>query len=280
MTQKFDVVLIVINYKKPELVQKLIASMNGMAVSERVLTLVVDNETTRHSQDVLEELEGSNVRVLFEEKNLGYFGGAQLALTWVKESGLAPEWVIISNSDIEFSQKSFWERLLSLPVTEDLGVIAPRIASGISASDQNPFQGKRPTATRMHFYKWCFRWYVTGAAYYMLGLLKDSLKGKSQAKTSQAAAKREEIYAPHGAFIVFHRNYFERGGDFVHGAFLYNEEFTVAETCREKGLKVVYEPSLAVEHAEHATLGVLPSRAAIKFHGEASRYTAERYFSR
>ena len=276
-----EIALIVIDYKKPQLVKSLVASASGLEARERVQILVVENEANEAIRRTVEELEGPGVRALFEDRNWGYFGGAQVGLEWLDSQSWKPEWIIVSNSDIEFPQREFFRKLLDYRVPADLGVLAPGILSGLSMDDQNPFYVSRPASWRMHFYKWCFRWYATGAAYGMAGVAKDYLKGKLGGDGSHAPTPRSagEIYAPHGAFIIFHRNYFERGGSFKHGAFLFNEEFTVAETCRETGLKVVYEPGLQVRHADHATMGSFPSRNVIKFHGEASRFTADRYFS-
>ncbi len=274
-----QIAMIVISYRKPELIERLLRSARSLMDRENVLILIVDNDSTTESRNALAPLAADSVQILFQDRNLGYFGGAQAGLEWLNERNLKPNWVIVSNSDIEFPQADLWRRLAAYEINPRTGVLAPGISSGLSLSDQNPFFVARPKASRMHFYKWIFRWYWTGVAYGYLGFFKDSLRGIFKKKNRNEIGERRTIYAPHGAFMIFHRNYFNKGCDFKHGAFLFNEEFTVAENCRAYGLDVVYEPSLVVEHEDHATMGGRPNRMIQRYHGEASRFTADRYFS-
>ena len=87
------------------------------------------------------------------------------------------------------------------------------------------------------------------------------------------------VYGVHGSFMIFTKSFFKKGGDFKHGAFLYNEEITVAEFCRKKSLKCFYDPSLSIEHREHGSVGMIYSSTTLKFLKEASRFAAETYFN-
>lgn len=276
-----SIVLIIINYQKPELVANLLASTKHMQDGEQVLTLIVDNATSTASRQALAPLAGERVHVLFESENLGYFGGAQRALDWIRGRALNPDWVIVSNSDIEIHQKDFWRQLLHFPLNiVPIGVIAPAILSLLGNEDQNPFYVQRPSARTMRFYRFVFSHTGLAWIYSYLSLLK-SLFRKWLAKKTVAVAlpgTATRIYAPHGAFIAFSRMYFERGCDFRHGAFLFNEEFTVAENCRAQGLHVLYAPALSVQHAEHGTMG-WPNRKILHYHREASNDTVARFFS-
>ncbi len=276
-----SIVLIIINYQKPELVANLLASTRHMHDGDQVLTLIVDNAASTASRQALAPLTNERVHVLFESENLGYFGGAQRALDWIRGRALNPDWVIVSNSDIEIHQKDFWRELLHFPLDgAPVGVIAPAILSLLGNEDQNPFYVQRPKARTMRFYRFVFSHTGLAWVYSYLSVLK-SLCRKWLAKKIVAAALPRtamKIYAPHGAFIAFSRVYFERGCDFRHGAFLFNEEFTVAENCRAQGMRVLYAPTLCVHHAEHGTMG-WPNRKILHFHREASSDTVARYFS-
>src|SRR3989442_14004267 len=90
----------------------------------------------------------------------------------------------------------------------------------------------------------------------------------------------EFIYAPHGAFFIFSRRYFEAGGYLDGNLFLYGEEISVAEICRSLGLPVIYEPSLCVLHQEHQSTGKVLSRFTYECQKRAMQYVTSRYFSR
>jgi GT2 family glycosyltransferase len=87
-----------------------------------------------------------------------------------------------------------------------------------------------------------------------------------------------KIYAPQGAFIAFHRSYFERGGTLDHGAFLFGEEIFVAETARRLGMTVMYDPALVIEHTERSTAAGLFNRNTSRYRKQASRYLAKTFF--
>jgi GT2 family glycosyltransferase len=288
------IVLIIINYKKSELTKRLMKTLSQLHDLNSVHVIIVDNDSTPSSQADLVGCQQLNVsaEILFEKSNWGYFGGARKALAQIfahiqsQAMPSTPEWVIISNSDIEFHQPNFFTRLLEFSnlsktvSSPEVGIIGPRIESGLSATSQNPYLMTRPSATRMHFYKWCFRYQVTCFFYQLAGLFKSLLKKVTRHGTvaSQSPDKPTSIYAAHGSFLIFSRAYFEAGANFDHEPFLFNEEITVAENCRLKNLKVQYEPSLCIKHEEHATMGLIPNPKTIKFLSEASAFAADKYF--
>jgi GT2 family glycosyltransferase len=101
-----------------------------------------------------------------------------------------------------------------------------------------------------------------------------ALRGKS---ASISNGGRQPIYAPHGAFMIFSRRYFEAGGYLDGNLFLYGEEISVAEICRSLGLAVIYEPSLCVVHNEHASTGKRITRFTYECQKKALAYITSRY---
>ena len=82
--------------------------------------------------------------------------------------------------------------------------------------------------------------------------IKQKLLGNDGENTNH---KRRNIYAPHGSCIIFHKNYFEKGGNLKHISFLFGEEIFVAETLLKLKLEAWYEPALIVSDYEHASTG-------------------------
>jgi hypothetical protein len=116
-------------------------------------------------------------------------------------------------------------------------------------------------------------------AYNVLSIVKNLLKGRSRKPVSQEhAAEVREIYAPHGSCVLFNRTYFEVGASIEHGAFLFGETITVAEWVRRKGLRIVYDPRIAIQHKEHSTTGRIKSRRIARLQYLAARYCWGAYF--
>ena len=271
--------IIVVNYKKSDLTVGLCRSLVRLGAQGDLRLIIVDNDSTPESREGLKAIEAMPLAVefLFEKENYGYFGGARKGLEVVKAKWPS-DWVIISNSDIEFTDPEFFTQLGKENPVGTVGVLAPRVLSGLSGRDQNPYMRERPTSRRMRFYKWTFRYRITCFVYQMAGLLKSL--AKSKVSPNLASPKREKIYAAHGSFLIFSQKYFDQGGDFAHAPFLFGEEVTVAERCRQLNLDIVYEPRLVVSHIEHATMGWIPSTNMLKFQREASAYCADTFFDR
>jgi GT2 family glycosyltransferase len=91
-------------------------------------------------------------------------------------------------------------------------------------------------------------------------------------------AARTDVYAPHGAFLIFSRSYFEAGGYIDDGFFLYAEEFSVAEICRQLQLRVVHDPGLRVWHNAHGVTGRMCNRTTFEYGRQGFSYALRKYF--
>lgn len=226
----------------------------------------------------LDGLGDGRVRVLNAKGNLGYFGGALYGYRAFVEAHDHPDWVIVSNTDIEFPDTDFFEKISILYPRGVAGSLAPAIWSTLAEKNQNPYMTRRPAARQMKRYTQLFRYYPVFTTYQRLSIVKNKLQGKTSLPLDQTAQTPRPIYAGHGAFVMLHRSYFEAGGTLEHGTFLFGEELFVAETCRALDLQVVYEPRLQIIHREHATTGVVKSRKIARFQWEASVYIYDQFF--
>jgi GT2 family glycosyltransferase len=232
-----------------------------------------------------------NRKVMFlpSPRNLGYFGGAAYGLNRYLESHPLPEWVVVSNVDIEFRDREFVNNLVCASRPDGVGVLAPSILSSITGGDLNPFMVHKPRRAVVRFRKAVFSNPYTLNLYESGSLLKHTiakmlrhthvLRGVSstyRVKSSRHAVR--QIYAPHASCIVFSKAYFECGGGLQYPLFLYGEDTFVAETARGLNMMVVYDPSLRLWHDEHTSTGLLRSRGIAAHVGEAAAYIAEHYY--
>lgn len=277
MTARDDMLLICVNYRKPAETQRFVATALEQTLSSSLQLVVVDNSPRPKAK-----LSDPRVKTIASGENLGYFGGAKAALADHLKSHPLPDWVIVSNPDVFFPDRDVLQRLCDSHRGDEPAVIAPSIRTVDTSVEQNPYMRDRPSRFRMHVYSWIFSAYPIDAVYQGLSWIKHRIieamsKGASPAPAPSSSA--EKIYAPQGAFIAFHRSYFERGGTLDHGAFLFGEEIFVAETARRLGLTVMYEPAVAIEHTERSTGAGLFNRDTSRYRKQASRYLARTFFS-
>lgn len=220
------------------------------------------------------------VTVMHWGKNLGYYGAACRALDQYRSKHELPDWVAVSNTDLLLEAGPFDGPLNRYARVPGIGVIAPSVTSTVTGIDQNPFMDRRPAALRMHLIKWMFKTRPTLAvwlaAFRVKSLIRRWLRRGTVSVSVAADLVARPIYAPHGSFIAFSREYFARGGTLNHAPFLYGEELMVAETARRLGLAVLYDPKLKLKHVEHSTTGI--SAAARIYRAASASYCADTYF--
>lgn len=209
--------------------------------------------------------------------NPGYLGGARLILERIDPS--VYEWVIVANVDIEIADSSFWAKLQKLQLGSDIGIVAPSLVSDLTGGESNPFMVNRPKPLQMAFYRYVFSNFLSSWAYHFAALIKYWIKKKFPGKDAVEGKQLSEVYAPHGAFLIFNREYFRRGGTLRYGAYMYGEEIFIAETCRKLNLHVVFDPDLKVYHRERASTGVVYSKRILTWKKESSLYLWKEFFS-
>lgn len=233
---------------------------------ERWILKIVDNSQDKDEQERLLDIAGSDGRIEVWETggNLGYFGAAEWARTRIAEEEF--DWIAVTNTDVVFTSADFVSNLLVSPAAKTAAVVAPAIYGSRSKSSLNPYMYGRPTLSRSRLRRILFWNTSTAQATVLLSELR-----RLVAKSKLAPLAAAEIYAAHGSFMIFGRQFFEVGGTFQHSSFLFGEELTVAEFCRSKGLRTVFVPDLTVQHTEHANTGIFRSELVLKAQVEASK---------
>jgi len=182
--------------------------------------------------------------------------------------------------------KDLFSRLFTFYDNNAPAVVAPTIQCTSSTMDQNPLMQKRPGKFKMNFLKWVLHYYLTYIIFEILSLTKEKLfflkrrvtvKKGDDAKVPSESSPRP-IYAAHGAIMIFHRSYFEAGGNFDYGAFLFGEEIFVAETARQFGLQIMFDPRLRVMHHTHTSTGMIRNRKNAGYAREAIAYCVDHFF--
>ncbi|MDI6891116.1 MAG: glycosyltransferase [Thermodesulfovibrionales bacterium] len=284
---KCSILTICVNYNNDTKTQQFVSELLAQKGDFSQKVIIVDNSESPSFDSPLYNLFKSDSRVLIinSGKNLGYYGGAAWGLReYIKEFPL-PEWIIICNIDIDLIQPDLLSNLRALYSASHYAIIAPAIISAVSGRDQNPYMRTRPTRLRMHFYKWTFRYYPISMIYQLLALLKNKILFilkralvRSNTNSGQKFLVPQQIYAPHGSFVVYNRKYFESGGTLDHGVFLFGEEIFIAETAKRLGLTIAYDPRLQIKHQEHSTTNIFKSRKILGFVREAAEYCANTFF--
>jgi GT2 family glycosyltransferase len=287
----FSIHIICVNYKNNEQTEKFVKNILAMKKIEQCKIWLINNSALGFKDNSFESLmviAKNSLQVINAPENLGYFGAARVAFREINKSYY--EWVILSNTDMSIKDLSLFENLRKYECPSDVVVLAPSIISSLTVHESNPLMLNRPSKLRMHFYKWIFAIGLLSHVYHLLALIKSKIKSSfsstpttpsgvdKQSREFASSSKASMIYAPHGAVMFFHKSYFAAGGNFEHKAFLYCEEFSVAERVRLMNKKILFDPQFQFFHEERGSTGLFYSSQVLKFKKEANKYIADTYF--
>ena len=207
-----------------------------------------------------------NLFMLPTEDNKGYFGAVKYAMQ--QKSPIDFDYSIISNVDVLLTDY-FFTNLLSLKTKNDTGWIAPQIYSNLEQRDRNPKIMLRYTKRKLQILRTLFQFPP------LYNLYTHTIYKSKKFVTHGPG----EIYAGHGSFIILTRNYFQKCGIINYPVFLFCEEIYLGEQCRKYGLKVLYEPKLRVNDAEHASTSTFKRSRYCKYNLKAISYILRTYYT-
>jgi GT2 family glycosyltransferase len=217
----------------------------------------------------------TNISILKSQNNLGYFGAASFGLTnYLNLHSEYPDAIIVCNTDMTL-QGNFFETLQQQIAKKNFDVLGPSIHSSLLNYYQNPYIINRISKSKLKFLHFVSSSYILYSLFTIYHLLKTKLMGRQNSKPNLVA----NPYAIHGSFMVFNKTFFEKGGTINYPSVLFGEELFIAEQARKLNLNMVYEPTLQVEHNEHATTGVFKSRRMVTYLHQSYTYILKTYFN-
>lgn len=213
---------------------------------------VVDNSIdVKDSDDINTYCEALNwVNLLKPEKNLGYFGGLNYALSKIDVSKF--DFICIGNNDLEFN-KSFLSVLSKKHYPKEYFAICPDIKS-ITGKYQNPHVEKPySTMQKIKLDLYYSSWRIA----LFLMLLQNTYK-KFKKPVNNRKSKRV-IHMGIGAFYILTPYFFSKNEELIFPYFLYGEEAFLSHQIHESGGELFYDPDLKILHNESAALSKIPS---------------------
>lgn len=206
------------------------------------------------------------ISIIESKSNLGYFGAIKYGISKTHIDDL--DYIIVSNNDIKILNDNFFDIIENKLKNYD--IIAPSIKN-LEGNEQNPHRGKPFSLRRKRLLKIYFSNYLLAFLIVKVVSLRKFFKKKN------IIHFEKNIFSPHGAFIIFNRSFFEKGGFIDDGYFLYGEEDSIAAIAKLKGMSIGFIPSLKILHQESITVGVFFTKQKYKFQKNAYKYILNKY---
>lgn len=261
--------------------KKLLDSLDAAHQNSAGLALTVvfsDNSTNPSDRDELDGDSYSFDYIYCKNKNIGYFPAFRAGLL---ATGVLPDtfdYVIVSNVDLTVDS-SFFVQLKAASVPAGVGVIGPSIRSLSHGGDLNPKILHRPEREKLARMRTICSNHLVFFAHRLLSAARDNLRSKINADRGRAGSNGE-MYAAHGAFMIFTKEYFLRGGAIEYPVFLFGEEVFVAEEARRLALRTVHIQALAVYDRGHGSTSLMASKLIAGEYRRSYDYLLDNYFDR
>jgi GT2 family glycosyltransferase len=259
------ILFLCVNYNSYIELYNYLSSINEAAkkVTDKLAVEIIISDNTPDNYEDINTKKYDNVVVKsfpFHE-NSGYLGGISKIIKNIPEVRFNEyAYIIVSNVDVLLPH-DFFEKLTGCSFAENVAWIAPQIYSQKERRDRNPARLKRPDVQHINRLQCLFShpvWY---------GIYVKTLYKMRRRKSG--ISNKGEIYAGHGAFMIFSGDFFEKNRDFDFPAFLFGEELFFAELVRNSDAMVYYEPSIVVNDIDHVSTGRLRRAVCCKMNYDA-----------
>ena len=250
MKKLYDFVFGVLVYRNTKDLKDFFSNLK--VANSRVI--VVNSYYDDKSRDEFEVIALNNGADFINVENRGYGYGNNVGVSYALNN-YSFKYLIISNADIEIQQFSLAD------LGQSDGIIAPDIRTRTNKR-QNPFNPFNSTLFNhlayvgyKHDLKWLL--YIGICLNKVLRSIFYILKNSG------------EIYASHGAFVIFSYNSLKKLAPIYNeDMFLFGEECHLAVKAHRLNIKTIYEPSIIIKHKEDGSTSLL---------GNQYKYTKESF---
>lgn len=251
---KKKVLISVINYANEDEVTAFANHLSEQTISDKILLSVVANKWSEAGQPKLEAaLQSVSIDVMLFDpgENLGYLNGTMFSYNILRQRpDFHPAWISVSNTDIEFAQADFFEKLIENTYANDIGCIAPSVYVPATGAFENPRYSYRFTEASL-------KKRVKRFSSPLLSVAAQKLSSIKAGKVRNVERDSQYVYLAHGCCFFIIPELANALCDTPFGTLLYSEEAYVAEIGITIGKRVFYDRSLKLYHHENAVTGKL-----------------------
>lgn len=243
----------VICYNNVDEVVEYARKLTRLVNFEHVCLVIVINRLDDDSHAFLEtEIKNIGIESLIcdPQENLGYMNGMIFGYeSYLKENGgVIPNFVIMSNTDIDYPDNEILVKLLNNKYEDDIWVIGPAVFVPLRNSYDNPVAEQRRDINQINRLINRFTTPILNHLYIKGSMIKGKLLRKQ-------IGNSRIVYEVHGCYFIIRGCMAEELVKRPFGALLYSEETYISEIAFQNRKKVFYDSDLLVNHIEHTVTG-------------------------
>ena len=264
-----DIAVAVTCYNNEDEVLTFAKDLSHQTSRDRIQLLVTCNACNDFSAFQKRLLSESPTALVYNPNtNLGYLHGC---LYGVEKSQRKYSWVMICNTDIEFKDDDYFDKLLTT-VPEEVWCIGTDIVLKANGVHQNPFILNRPSKRKFNLWKFVFSSYPLFYLYFILHDIKPEVKTSIEVNSGF-------VYAIHGSCFLLKDECVQKIIQENPGIFMYGEELLIAEITRESGKKCYLDMDACVIHNENQVTGKIGNRRKQKWFKQSINYLFHKHLN-
>ena len=246
------------NYNNSHYTREVIYSISINENFKDSYIVVVDNNSDAIDVSLLKKIEHDypSVKIIFNNENSGYFKGLNIGIKYLRDQIPDLKHIVIGNNDL-FFPLDFIDIIHSkVSLFEEYAVVSPDLIT-LDGVHQNPHVIKKISKIREIIYDIYYSNYYLSI---LIGYLANVTKKITDRDDEKQFKIAQTICQGYGACYIVGPLFFENFDLLWAPTFLMGEELFLSKQLEKIGMKVYYDPSIKVNHHDHATMSKLPSR--------------------
>ena len=255
-TNNLSVCFIILHYMvMDETVSSVESILNKVKGNKKIV--IVDNGSSNGSGIKLQDKykDNDDVVVIISQENLGFANGNNLGYRFAKKE-FNSDYIVVMNNDVEIYQEDFIIKIDKIYKREKYAILSPDVYSTFSKIHQSP--KKLSSFTYDDIVRECRKYKFRRDSKVIIPikcLLKEIKPLKRYLQNKKFNAKNidyAKVYYDvpiHGSCMIFSKDFIsKRENCFFDKTFMYFESEILDYECHRDHLKVVYDPSVKVNH--------------------------------
>ncbi|NBH82415.1 glycosyltransferase [bacterium C-53] len=245
------VCFIILHYNSIKDTERCIASIMKMNEVKDSRIVIVDNASPNQTGRILAEKYAACewIDVMLRKSNDGFSVGNNDGYCYAKRKW-DPDFVVVTNNDIEFCQKDFIERIKNEYKCSYFAILGPDIYVPLNKVHQSPMAKKPPSKSRVGV-TILLNQLVLSIYPIIYPLIKEYFRRMEACAQSQSYEVYQEDVCLMGACLIYSKEYMNaRDKIFEPETRFYYEENIQTLWCIYNKKKIVYQPNIMVYHMQ------------------------------
>ncbi len=246
------IVFLILHYGDITVTKSCTDSILQLNTGDKIQMVIVDNDYQKDEEEReklnLQYKNVSNADIIRITENIGFSKANNIGYAFAKEH-YHPNYMVVTNNDIIFTQNDFIERIKELQNESNYVVLGPDVIGRDDESHQSPIDMKGRTLAQVNY---TIRMNTICLALFPIVYPLFIWKFQRQ-KSKQGNGHVEycENVVPSGACIILSAFFIESESHvFSPETTFYYEEYILYEKCKQKGYKIVFSPNAQVLHGD------------------------------